>query len=416
MDPALEQIAESVPTVTTTFSGILGGSLAGTLALGATANLWSIISFQQFVGYFIYINIEFPPHLEIFLIMLRSSIWDKLPNPAAYVTESLYNKILGDGFDSDLYPPKRFAKYEVTSFFIENGSTILLTNLFLLFLLFIVLSLKRTEALKDNIILKILKVYLKWNIISRTFLENGIPLALAIFLQLKALSFDGTYFILCAIMTIIASVYFIVFIVFLFRVLYKRDDKLLQMKLIRRIFGTLYEGVVLKNTAKYYHLIILIRGILVVFLVTMFDDFPTLQIIPLIFYNIGFVYYLFNSATIEDPKLNIIIRIKEMFILIGEIGILFLSFQTTSESYYKLLGWIVVGFLCSSLLIEVSYMIISQILGIKEIYRKIVSFYKRIKSMISNNSGKKGRMDVRPIKIRTRDFNESTIITESATL
>ena len=36
--------------------------------------------------------------------------------------------------------------------------------------------------------------------------------------------------------------------------------------------------------------------------------------------------------------------------------------------------------------------------------------------MISNNSGKKGRMDVLPIKIRTRDFNESAIITESATL
>ena len=412
MDPALEQIAESVPTVTTTFSGILGGSLAGTLALGATANLWSIISFQQFVGYFIYINIEFPPHLEIFLIMLRSSIWDKLPNPAAYVTEPLYHKILGDGFDSDLYPPKKFVKYEVTSFFIENGTTILLTNLFFLLLLLMVLSLKKTKRLKDSVILKTLKVYLKWNIVSRTFLENGIPLALAIFLQLKALSFDGTYFILCSIMTVIASVYFVVFIVFLFRVLSKRDDKLLQRKLIRRIYGTLYEGVILKNTAKYYHLVILARGVLVVFLVTVFDDFPTLQIIPLIFYNFGFVYYLFNSATMEDPKLNIIIRIKEIFILIGEIGILFLSFQTTSESYYKLLGWIVVGFLCSSLLIEVSYMIILQVFGIKEIYRKAVSFYQKISNNFENNNQK----DVHCIKIRSRDFNESSIVIESTTL
>ena len=411
-DPSLEQIAEAAPTVTDTFTGLIGGSFAGTLALGATASLWSIIAFQQFIGYFAYINIEYPPHVEIFLEMMRTSMWDRLPNPAAYVTESLYKKILGEGIDTDLVPPKKFVKYEMTSFFIENGSTILLTNLSLLLLLLLVLSLKRIESLKENKILKTIKVFLKWNVISRTYLENAVPLALAIFLQLTALSMKGAYYIICTIMGLFSAVYLGAFTAFLFRILNKRENKLLEMKLIRRIFGTLYEGVILKDAAKYYHLVILMRGILVVFLVTMVDSFPTLQIVPLIFYNAGFVYYLFSSVTMEDSKLNIIIRIKEILILIGEIGILFLSFQLDSEGYYKNLGWAVVGFLFLALLIEVGYMLILQILGIKEIYRKIVAFYQKASSILSDCFGKKTPKDLSHLKIKTRDYNEASMTLE----
>ena len=46
-DPSLQELAEAVPTVTATLSGILGVSFFGTLAVGATPSLWSIISFNN---------------------------------------------------------------------------------------------------------------------------------------------------------------------------------------------------------------------------------------------------------------------------------------------------------------------------------------------------------------------------------
>ena len=416
-NPSLESIAEAAPTVGDTLTGILGGSFIGTLALGATPSLWSIISFQQFIGYFIYINIEYPYHVEIFLRMLQNSMWELLPNPAASLTESLYQKVLGEGIDSELVPPRKFVKYGITSFFIENGGAILLTNLFLLILLFLILALKRKESLKNNIILKTLKVWLKWNLIARTFLENGIPLSLAIFLQLTALSFDGSYFKICMVMLFIASVYLIVFVIFLFRILYKRENKLLDRKLIRRIYGTLYEGVTLKTSAKYYHLIILSRGFLVTFLVTMVDSFPTLQIVPLIFFNAGFLYFLFKEIAMDDSKLNTITRIKEILILLGEIGILFLAFQLTSESYYNVLGWIVVALFFSAILIELVYMLILQIVGIKDIIKNFQTNYKAFKKFLEDCFGKKKDLKVHTIKIENRCLNEpSNVSSESVCL
>ena len=413
-DPSLEGLAESAPAVQTTISVVLGGSLVGTLALGATSSLWSIISFQQFVGYFIYINIEYPQQVEIFFEMLQASFWDYLPNPTASLTESLYQKVLGSSLNADLDPPRKFVKYEMTSFFIENGSTILLTNISFLLLLLLVLSLKKSEKLANNRILKTIKVYLKWNVIARTFLENGIPLSLAIFLQLRVLSSEGAYLMICTFMTLISSIYFFIFTIFLFQILSKRNNKHLRFALIKKIYGTLYEGVVLNNSGKYYHLIILLRGVFLTFLVTILDNYPLLQIVSLIFVNAGFVFYLFKEVVMEDSKLNIIVRVKEVFIFIGQIGILLLGLESTSESYYKIVGWIIVGFLCSALLIELGYMVLLQILGIKEIYRKILSILRSICSPGSNQSRKTKKINLRKIHIENKKIDESVVSTDKS--
>jgi len=127
-------------------------------------------------------------------------------------------------------------KYEVSLFFIENSCSILFLNIFLLVLHSLVPFLKGKENIKNNLILKVVKVNLRWNVISRTFLENAIPLSLTIFLQPTALSFEGTYFTVCAIITVFAGVNSLVFILFLFGILANRDIKLLDKKLIRRIY------------------------------------------------------------------------------------------------------------------------------------------------------------------------------------
>jgi len=142
---------------------IIGGSIIGTIALGASATIWGLVSFQQFIGYFIYINVHYPSQVEVFLSMLQISLWDILPNPLSIITEPLLGSFLENNKigTSKFQPPQKFVKYGETSFFIENGGSIILTNIILLISLKVILSLKSLERFQNRIFLKTIKVYLR---------------------------------------------------------------------------------------------------------------------------------------------------------------------------------------------------------------------------------------------------------------
>ena len=383
---AINPLEEGVPITHATMMGIIGASLAGTLALGATAALWSFISLQQFIGYFLYINVQYPSQVEILLSMLDFSIWSILPNPLDSLTSSLSDSFIAQGhhLDIDSQPPQKFARHEINIFFIENGGSILTVNIGLLLILLLVLLLKSTPRCKSSNLLKKMKVSMKWNMIARTFLENGIPLSLAIFLQLRSIKFTGAYLGICSGLTIISLVYFVVMCAFLMRILYQRDNEHLKRKLITKIYGTLHEGISLKtSTTKYYYMIILFRGVLLTFLIACMEDSPLLQIIPLIFYNIGFIIYLFRSVTFEIKILNIIIKVKELLILAGEFCIFLLVGKVESFDYYNVVGWVMVILLVSAVAVEACYILYIQIIGIKEIYQKLSKMLRSIFSYLS---------------------------------
>jgi len=380
-------LEEGIPITHAVMMGIIGASLVGTLVLGATATLWSFISLQQFIGYFLYINVQYPPQAELLLSMLDFSIWSIFPNPLDFVTSSLWGSFIAQGqhLDTDSKPPQKFAKYEINIFFIENGGSILTANIGLLFILLIVLLLKSTPRCKSSDLLKKMKVGMKWNMIARTFLENGIPLSLAIFLQLRSIKFNGAYLGICSALTIISLVYFGVMCAFLMRILYQRDNEHLKRKLITKIYGTLHEGISLKtSTTKYYYMIVLFRGVLLAFLIACMEDSPLLQIIPLIFYNIGFIIYLFRSVTFEIKVLNIIIKVKELLILAGEFCIFLLIGKVGSFDYYNGVGWVMVILLVSAVAIEACYILYIQIVGIKEIYQNLSKMLRSVFSYISS--------------------------------
>ena len=56
----LAALAEAAPTAAAMLTGTFGVSFAGTLSLGATAALWSMLNYQQFIGNLIYVNIDYP--------------------------------------------------------------------------------------------------------------------------------------------------------------------------------------------------------------------------------------------------------------------------------------------------------------------------------------------------------------------
>jgi len=371
----IEEKSETIETVSAVFNGFLGVSLIGTLALGTTASLWSIISFQQFVGYFIYINVEYPNSTKAFLQFLQTSFWDYLPNPLSSLLKSISEKITQEGEDLAPYynPPKKFIENEMTSFFIENGGTEISFNLYsIMLLLLMVLLIKKIKSLNKKPILIKIKVHLRWNFIMRTFLEGGIPLCLSIFLQFRVASFRKAYLTVATTLAILSAIYVFIMFLFICTKLYYRDNQHLDQDHVRLMYETLYEGINLsKPYSKCYYLVILVRGCLLTCLIAFLEFSPILQIVPLILFNVFLIYYMLKQVTFTNKKLDLIFKLKEVFILIGECCILCLCFEEKSQNHYKKLGYITVFFLATPLAIEVIYMLILQIYEIKKIYLKI---------------------------------------------
>ncbi len=411
--PFLQEIAEMIPTAKAVFTGSVSGSILVTVLMGATASLWSIISFQQFVSYFIYMNIEFPYQTELFLMLLQSSIWDLLPNPLSSVMGSLSESILKDDAEGvTIYdPPAKFVKYEMSSFFVENGGTIIAVNLLFPVILWLIIGLRKTKFLKENYLLEKIEGVLRWNFIARSFLENGIPLSLAIFLQFRIMLFNNSYLALCSAFAIFSFLLTIGFILALWIVLKNRNNQQLKKSNIEEVFGTLYEGVVLTGgSTKYYHLIILFRGILIVSLVSFFESVPLFQIAPLILFNICLVYYMFKQVSYDDPRLNKIVRLKEIFILCAELLIFCLLFGSQSRLYYDFIGFLVLGFLATGLAIEVIYMFALQIIALKNLPKNIKKSYRDMKEFWNKcfeekkiSIQAKHRLETTVIKIRPQD-------------
>jgi len=406
---AVLKAQESVSAIQNVMIGLFATSVVGTLALGSTAALWSIISLQQFIGYFLYLNVQYPSHVELMLSMLDFSIWSIFPNPLDSFTSSISENFISQKgkLRTDFQPPPKFRKYGITIFFIDNGGAIITINLMLLLSLLVVLSLKRISSLSTNSVLKYLKVRLRWNLIARSFLENTITLSLATFLQLRTLSFNGAYLAVCGIFTIFSMIYLSGMCFFLFRILRSRPIEHLKLPLIKRIYGTLYEGINLKTaSAKYYYLIVLFRGALLTLVIALWDSFPLLQISPLIFFNAWFVYYIFKNISFEAKAQNIIVRIKEILILIGEILIWFLMIKTENINYYEVFGWLVIIVLGSAVGIETCYLFYLQIVGIKHIYTKILNLLKSFYSFLSKLcQEEKSSKKVVPAKLNETELN-----------
>jgi len=362
-------------------------------------------------------NIEFPYQTELFLMLLQSSIWDMLPNPLSSVMSSLSGNILKEDAEGvTIYdPPSKFVKYEITSFFVENGGTIIAVNLFFPVILWLVIGLRKTKWLKESYIMEKIEGVLRWNFIARSFLENGIPLSLAMFLQFRIMLFNNSYLALCSAFAIFSFFLTIGTIVALCSVLKKRDNQQLKKSSIEEVYGTLYEGVVLTgDKTKYYHIVILLRGILIVCLVSFFEAVPLFQIAPLILFNVSLVYYMFKQVPYEDKKLSKIVRIKEIFILCAELLIFCLLFGSQSRVYYDVIGYLVLGFLASGLAIEVIYMFALQIIELRNLPKNIKKSWQNLKEFIENCGKKKQqqvktkhRLNTSVIRIRPQNADSS---------
>jgi len=242
---------------------------------------------------------------------------------------------------------------------------------------------------------------LKWNIIARSFLENGIPLSLAVFLQLRIIMFGNLYLILCCALALFSFLYTLGATLALCFTLRQKNNQELKKGPVEKMYGTLYEGLILSGkTTKYYNIVILIRGILIVGLVAFWEEVPLFQIFPLILFNVCLVYYMFKQVPFEDKKLSKIVRIKEILILLAECCVFCLLFGGGSEFYYDFIGYLVLAFLSLGLAIEVIYMFTLQIMELKNLPKNLKKSWENMKQFVNKCLSKKKQQG--PMKIKHR--------------
>ena len=295
--------------------------------------------------------------------------------------------------------PQKFIDEKQTSSFVENGGGVIAINMEIMLLLWILHLLRKISFFQRNRFFKTMYESLRWNIVIRIFLENGTPLAFAILLQGQVLRLDSTYHYIVLTLMLFSSAYFIAMLVSTTRILSKRTINDLNEEGTEKKYGTLYEGIKLTDgSAKYYYLIILIRGIVITFLVTFVYSLPLLQIVILIFYNIFFVWYIFKSVVFKTRALTIICRANQILILGAEVVILCLAFETSSTLYYNILGWLISGSLLLALVLELGYLGAVQVMNIKFVWRAAKRLWSRVRSMLS----KPRRLEMVQRRIRPR--------------
>ena len=390
----LRALSKATSTAAGATSAAFGASFVGTMSIGASAAMWSMINYQQFVGYLIFINIDYPFQLELFFDLLQSTGLSFLPNPLSRVSDMIDERF--PNFKTDLsaekyQPPRKFVKREMTSFFIENGGAEFIMNIVFFVALLTIPAALRLRQLPLRNTLRKFHFNLKWNITARSFLESGIPISLAIFLQLRKLTFDTSYNTASVILAIAAFLFLMLMINFLCEVLYVEDKEKLAEKKFKLKYGTLCEGLHIKHSvAKYYNIMILFRGVLLAFLVTFFEDWPLAQTIPLVIYNIGLVYCLFHRVDFENKTLTRINQIKEIMILLGILVIICLNIKDKSLEYYDLLGWIALGLFLGAFLIELLYIFVIQIVALKRGIVRLKVYFSNVKKVL-NAGGKEGK-------------------------
>ena len=314
----LLSLSDAAPSIKTAFVSIVGSSLGGTIVLGVTSGLWSLISVQQTAGSFIYINVEYPFQTELLLrTLMQASVWEYLPNPVASITNRLSQDLLDpqSGLGSKYRPPEKFERYGVVSYFVQNGATILLINLMLLLLLGSLFALRLIPALTNNRWLVKLTDVLRWNMITRTFLENASPLFLAVLLQIRVVAFHGWYLIICNTFATLAFLHGGVLLLSLIKVLMKHDNSALKEETTKNMYDTLYEGIKLEYSGKYYYIMIVVRDVLIGLLTVFLETAPIVQVLLIMVYNMFFVYFIFRYVMFESRILHWIVRIRESLIL-----------------------------------------------------------------------------------------------------
>jgi len=389
-------------------NAVVGGSMqgaasgAGSMAIlgGNPALLWPLLNLFQAFYYLIFIDVNYPANVQIFLKIFSLGSLGFLPNPLEWFVKDIDNY--------NLAVPPRYNDYNFSGLFLDNaGNELLLLALVFWLYLFSKASKKWLRRLPTSIRLFTNKTvgWFEWSGILRFLITSYTDIAQAIFLQMRVLTFYSTVFTLSSIMAFAALGFVLLLPALIFFIIRRYND---QPELLYVQYDTLVkEYNIKKKSARHFIVIWLMRRLIMCLSLVFLQGYPYVQINVLCILMIAGIFYSWVYAPYNTKRENICNTIME--ILFGCVhAVIYVLIYDDHNPYFSdkqrlQMGWVII-FACGVILI------ISMGLSLIGQVREVIRGIKLLRQLVSKTDKKKTRKKEK-IDLTTT-LEQNTILTD----
>jgi len=380
---------------------------AGSMAIlgGNPALLWPLLNLFQAFYYLIFIDVNYPANVQMFLKIFSLGSLTFIPNPLDWFVHNI------DAYN--LPVPKRYNDYNFSGLFLDNAGNELLV-LSMVFILYSVSKmmkkwLRRLPTSARFLTNKTVE-WFEWSGILDFLVTSYTDIAQAVFLQLKVLVFYSTVFSLSSVLSFLTLGFVILFPMLIFYIIRKFSEhpELLYLK-----YEALAKGYnINKKSSRNFVGIWLVRRLIMCLSLVFLQGYPYVQINVLCLLMLAAIFYSWAYAPYATKKENICNTLME--VLFGCIhGVIYVLVYddhnpTFSEQQRLQMGWVII-FSCGIILV------ISLGLSILEQLRVLLRGLKLLKQLMSKKDKKKGVKTKKDPEILSQAADQSTLFDQNRT-
>jgi len=376
---------------------------AGSIALfgGNPALLWPLLNLFQAFYYLIFIDVNYPANVQIFLEIFSMGSLGFIPNPLDWFVEDI---------DEYTLPvPGRYNEYDFSGLFLDNaGNELLLLAFVLAIYLVSKIAMRWLRKLPTSTRFLTNKTvgWFEWSGILKSLIASYTDMVQAIFLQLRVLTYYSRVFILSSVLSFITLGFAVVLPVIVFIIIRKYDS---QPELLCIKFDALVEEYDPKKKAgRYFVPIWLLRRFIMCLSLVFLQGYPYVQINILCILMVISIFHLWVYTPYPSKKVNVCNTIMEVGFGLIHAVIYILIYDDHNPSFTEAqrlqFGWVIIVACGVILLISVGLNFFEQI-------KEIIKGIRMVRTLLLSKPDKK-----KPAKKRERKQSDILSTPERARL
>ena len=285
-------MSESTKAAVEAVNKVAGGTMqgaatgAGSMAIlgGNPALLWPLLNLFQKFYYLVFIDVNYPANVQMFLKIFSLGSLSFLPNPLEWFVPDISHY--------DLPVPKRYNDYDFSGLFLDNAGNELLL-LCLVFGLYLVSKATRKwiRRLPTSLRFGTNKTveWFEWSGILRSLITSSTDMAQAIFLQMKVLTFYSTVFMLSSLMAFCALGFVVVLPILILVIIRRYNDHPELLYIKNETLAKEYN--IKKTAARYFIPIWLVRRLIMCLSLVFLQGYPYVKINVLCILMVAAIFY-----------------------------------------------------------------------------------------------------------------------------
>lgn len=373
-------IINYINTIASTTSKVAAISAVSMTVLGANPVLvWPLLNLFQAFYYLIFINVNYPGNVQMFLKIFSIGALDFIPNPLQWFVHDID--------DYSLPAPKRFQEYDVDALFLNNGGNELL---FLTSVIGTYLGAKMIKKWIRSVPLNVRNLtnnmvgWFEWSGIISSLTASYTDFVLAIFLQMRVLTYDSYVYTISSVLAFVTLGFAVIIPIYAFVILSKYGNS--HEALNEKYEALAGEYNIKKIAGRYFVPIWLIRRFLMCFSLVYLQVYPHLQISVLCVLMLISIVHTLGFSPYSSRKDNIVNTITEILFGMIHVAIYVLLYddhkRNLSDAQRLNIGWVIIG-LCGTILI------MSLVLNLIEQIKELKTRLKELKQLLCPQRAKK---------------------------